>query len=336
MLLVGYFEGIDSERGIAWRCSDSLALRDFLGLELSESAPDHSTISRTRRLLDSEVHAEVFAFVLRLLSNSGLVDGKRIGVDATTLEANAAMKSLVRRDTGQAYEDFLKDLAESAGEEAPTKQDLARMDRKRPKKGSNADWVNPHDPDAQVTKLKDGRTHLAHKAEHAVDLDSGAIVGCTVQPGAAGDTTTIHETISYISEPNRGRRRWAGKEAEKEAVYGNRRRMKGQHGRALYKKRSELTERSFAHCLDTGGMRRVHLRGRENIEKRYLLHAAAFNLGILMRSKLGVGTPRGLQGALRTASAVLSRFIERTILLFKTYRGAVPKITDQYSPQVAA
>ena len=138
---------------------------------------------------------EVFAFVLCLLSDSDLVDGKRIGVDATTLEANAAMKSLVRRDTGQAYEDFLSGLAESAGQAAPTKQDLARMDRKRSKKGSNADWVNPHDPDAQVTKLKDGRTHLAHKAEHAVDLDSGVIVGCTVQPGAAGDTTTIHETI---------------------------------------------------------------------------------------------------------------------------------------------
>ena len=154
MLLVGYFEGIDSERGIAWRCSDSLALRDFLGLELSDSPPDHSTTSRTRRLLDSEVHAEVFAFVLCLLSDSDLVDGKRIGVDATTLEANAAMKSLVRRDTGQAYEDFLSGLAESAGQAAPTKQDLARIDRKRSKKGSNADWVNPHDPDAQVTKLK--------------------------------------------------------------------------------------------------------------------------------------------------------------------------------------
>lgn len=158
MLLVGYFEGIDSERGIAWRCSDSLALRDFLGLELSDISPAHSTVSRTRRLLDTEVHAEVFAFVLRLLSDSGLVNGKRIGVDATTLEANAAMRSLVRRDTGQTYEDFLKDLAESAGEEAPTKSDLARKDRKRPKKGSNAEWVNPHDPDAQVTKMKDGRT----------------------------------------------------------------------------------------------------------------------------------------------------------------------------------
>ena len=195
MLLVGYFEGIDSERGIAWRCSDSLALRSFLGLELSQAPPDHSTLSRTRRLIDVETHAEVFAFVLQLLSEHGLVRGQTIGVDATTLEANAAMRSLVRRDTGQSYQGFLEDLAESSGVETPTKADLARIDRKRPKKGSNDDWVNPSDPEAQVTKMKDGRTHLAHKAEHAVDLDSGAILGVAIHPGAAGDTATVQDTI---------------------------------------------------------------------------------------------------------------------------------------------
>ena len=194
MLLVGYFEGIDSERGIAWRCSDSLALRSFLGLSLSQSPPDHSTVSRTRRLIDVETHAEVFAFVLEQLADHELLKGKTIGIDATTLEANAAMKSLVRRDTSQSYQGFLEDLAKASGIETPTKADLARIDRKRVKKGSNDDWENPNDPDAQITKMKDGRTHLAHKAEHAVDLDSGAVLAVTINPGAAGDTTTIHDT----------------------------------------------------------------------------------------------------------------------------------------------
>ena len=209
--------------------------------------------------------------------------------------------------------------------------------------------------------MKDGRTHLAHKAEHAVDLGSGAILGVTVNPGAAGDTTTVHDTIfetvlnlarleeragmenrpirdwvadkgyhsnetliaiqdlgsrSYISEPQRGRRKWHGKEEEKQAVYANRRRMRGARGRRLYKKRSELNERSFAHCLDTGGMRRVHLRGRENIEKRYLVHTAAHNLGLLMRSKIGFGTPRRLQGALGrvlAASPEVCRLLKRLL-----------------------
>ena len=196
MLLIGYFEGIDSERGIAWRCADSLSLRSFLGLTLSESPPDHSTVSRTRRLIDVETHLEIFGFVLKLLAERGLVSGKTIGVDATTLEANAAMKSLVRRDTGQTYQDFLVELAKASGIETPTRADLARIDRKRTKKGSNDDWQNPHDPDAQITKMKNGRTHLAYKAENAVDMDSGVVIAGTIQPGAVGDTASFPETMS--------------------------------------------------------------------------------------------------------------------------------------------
>lgn len=369
MLLVGYFEGIDSERGIAWRCSDSLALRNFLGLALSQSPPDHSTVSRTRRLIDVETHAEVFAFVLGQLADHDLLKGKTIGVDATTLEANAAMKSLVRRDTGQDYQSFLEDLAKASEIETPTKADLARIDRKRAKKGSNDDWENPNDPDAQITKMKDGRTHLAHKAEHAVDLDSGAVLAVTINPGAAGDTTTIHDTMlettlnlsqlpsadvgtrevvagkgyhsndtimavedvgmrSYISEPDRGRRKWQGKEAAKQAVYANRRRIKGARGRALHRKRCELVERTFAHCLETGGMRRVHLRGRENIEKRYLVHVAAFNLGLLMRAMIGFGTPRGLQGsAVKAAEAYRAlRRAARLLIRLLPIRLEIPRL----------
>ena len=358
MLLVGYFEGIDSERGIAWRCSDSLSLRGFVGLTLSESPPDHSTVSRTRRLIDLETHVEIFSFVLKLLAERGHLSGKTIGVDATTLEANAAMKSLVRRDSGQSYQDFLVELAKASGIETPTRADLARIDRKRAKKGSNDDWHNPNDPDAQITKMKDGRTHLAHKAEHAVDMDSGAVMAVRIHPGAAGDTSTLPETMlataesiatlkedldieaklgdaalsewvadkgyhsnevlvaieragwrTYISEPDRGRRKWNGNEEARHAVHANRRRIRGRRGRELLRKRGERIERTFAHCLETGRMRRAHLRGRENIEKRYLIHVAAYNLGILMRAILGKGTPRGLQGRMAALLAACSRII---------------------------
>jgi transposase len=348
MLLIGYFESLDSERGIAWRCADSLALRSFLGLTLSESPADHSTVSRTRRLIDVETHEEIFAFVLKLLLDCGLLKAETIGVDATTLEANAAMKSIVRRDNGQSYQDFLVELAKASGIETPTREDLARIDRKRAKKGSNDDWQNPSDPDAQITKMKDGRTHLAHKAEHAVDMDSGAVLAVTIQPGAAGDTTTILETVkaaaenvvrlksaeqatsklsedvlselvadkgyhsnetlklmdklgvrSYIAEPKRGRRRWKGDEEARHAVHANRRRMRGRRAKELMRSRGEKIERTFAHCLETGAMRRVHLRGRSNIQKRYLVHVAAHNLGVLMRSIFGKGTPRGFAGLAR-------------------------------------
>src|SRR5438105_6650348 len=195
LLLIGYFEGIGSERGIAWRAADSLALRDFLGAGLNEMPPDHSTISRTRRLIDVETHQAVFRWVLQLLAEKGLLKGKTVGIDATTLEANAALRSIVRRKTGEDYQEFLRRLAQESGIATPTREQLAKLDRKRAHKGSNEDWVNPHDPEAGITKLKDGRTHLAYKAEHAVDLETGAVVAVTVATGDAGDTATILETL---------------------------------------------------------------------------------------------------------------------------------------------
>src|SRR5256712_1046117 len=200
LLLIGYFEGIDSERGIAWRAADSLGLRGFLGVGLDQMPPDHSTISRTRRLIDVETHQAVFGWVLELLAEKGLLKGKTVGIDATTLEANAALRSIVRRDTGEGYEEFLTRLAKASGIGTPTRADLARLDRRRKKKGSNDDWTHPHDPDAKITKMNDGRTHLAHKAEHAVDLDTGAIVGITVQGADEGDTTTIPTTLPEAAE----------------------------------------------------------------------------------------------------------------------------------------
>jgi transposase len=351
LLLIGYFEGIDSERGIAWRTADSLALRGFLGLGLDEVPPEHSTISRTRRLIDVETHRAVFTWILQVLATANLVKGKTIGIDATTLEANAALRSIVRRDSGETYQDFLTRLAQASGIETPTRADLARLDRKRPKKGRNKDWRHPHDPDARITKMKDGRTHLAHKAEHAVDMETGAIVGVTVQGADQGDTTTIAETVTtaaeeleavaaatdgetavidevvadkgyhsnqvlvdlaaldlrtYVAEPDRGRRTWKKKADARDAVYANRRRIRGARGLALLRRRSERLERPNAHLYETGALRRTHLRGHANILKRLLVHISGFNLGLLMRALFGIGTPRSLQG--RLAAAVVARW----------------------------
>ena len=347
LLLLGYFEGLDSERAIAWRAADSLSIRQFLDFALHEAPPDHSTLSRTRRLIDVETHQAVFTWVLQRLADAHLVEGHTIGIDATTLEANAAMRSIVRRDTGEAYEAWLTRLAEASGIATPTRVELARFDRKRKKKGSNEDWTHPHDPDAKITKMKDGRTHLAHTAEHAVDLETGAIVGVTVQDADAGDTTTMVDTLieaadqvaavdgasgiaevvgdkgyhsnetmvgfadlgvrSYVSEPDRGRRKWKGKAAAKKAVYANRRRIRGNRGQRLLRQRGERVERPNAHLYETGGMRRVHLRGHPNILKRLLVHVCGFNLGLLMRQLTGVGTPRSLQGR---AAALLGALID--------------------------
>ena len=201
MLLIGYFEGLSSERGIAWRVADSLSLRSFLDLDVTERSPDHSTLSRTRRLIDVETHEAVFMWVLERLAEAGLVEGKTVGIDATTLEANAAMRSIERRDTGESHEAFIRRLAEASGVETPTRADLARFDRSRKnKKTSNKEWKSPQDPDAKVAKMKDGRTHLAHKAEHGVDMDTGAIVSVTVQDASDGDTATLPETLIMAAE----------------------------------------------------------------------------------------------------------------------------------------
>jgi transposase len=363
LLLVGYFEGIDSERGIAWRAADSFGLRQFLGIAIDEQTPDHSTISRTRRLIDVETHRKVFFWILELLRDQGLLKGKTVGIDATTLEANAAMRSIVRRDSGESYEEFLKGLAKESGIETPTREDLGRFDRTRKNKASNKDWVNPHDADARITKMKDDRTHLAHKAEHAVDLKTGAVLAVTLQEADQGDTTTVVETLAQAGEngaeligteePNqkpkmhlpgieevvadkgyhsgamlvmlknaevrtyipekkqKGQRNWDGKSEQQEAVYANRRRVNGAYGKRLLRKRGELIERSFAHCYDTGGLRRIHLRGHQNILKRLLIHVGAFNLSLIFRSRLGSGTPRELKNRQSSLLFVLFMLLRR-------------------------
>ena len=350
MLLVGYFEGLNSERAIAWRVADSMSLRAFLDYGPEEASPNHSTLSRTRRRIDVETHGEVFTWVLKQLAKAGLVQGKTIGIDATTLEANAAMRSLARRDTGEDYETFVRGLAEASGVPTPTREELVRFDRKRKKKTSNKEWVNPHDPDAKITKLKDGRTRLGHKVEEAVDLETGAVVAVTA-PEELGDTQTMggtlrmaqeevkavgsgaevrevvadkgyhsNETVlelkeqglrGYLSETDRGRRNWKGKNRKYQApVYANRRRIRGRRGRRLQRQRSELVERPFAHQFTTGGLRRIFVRGHANVRKRLLIHVSGFNLGLLMRRLTGIGTPRSLQG--RVLARLFSLFGAKT------------------------
>ena len=303
--------------------------------------------------IDVETHVAVFTWVLERLAGAGLVQGKTVGVDATTLEANAAMRSIERRDTGESYEAFVRQLAKASGIETPTRAELARFDRSRKdRKTSNKEWQSPQDPDAKIAKMKDGRTHLAHKAEHGIDLETGAILSVTVQEASEGDSATLPATLtmaaeqveavqpagaeveevvadkgyhsdatlvaldeigvrSYVSEPERGRRCWqdkktgeapAEKRAAQKALYGNRRRIRGDRGRRLQRRRGELVERPFAHQYETGGLRRVWVRGHENVRKRVLIQAAGCNLGLLLRRLTGVGTPRSLQG--RALSAI--------------------------------
>jgi transposase len=372
LLLIGFFEGINSERGIAWRVADSLSLRQFLNYGLNEATPDHVTISRTRRLLDEATHQAVFAFVLTEVARRGLLKGKTIGIDATTLEANAAMRSIVRRDTSESYMQYLRRLAAEAGIDASDDEAVRRMDRKRKKKTSNEEWLNPHDPEAEVTKMKDGTTHLAYKAEQAVDLETGAIVAITTQGGAAGDSESVQETLpaageaiaeqiatptaqgqykvheqglrevvtdkgyhsgaglaamkqwgvrTYVAVPRQPRRNWEGKREQQAAVYANRRRVAGDRGKRLLRRRGELLERPFAHQYETGAMRRLHVRGRDNVAKRVLLQAAAFNLALILRTMTRAGTPRGLADLKKKLICALLRVLTALSAIPTTLSG---------------
>ena len=337
MHLVGYFEGIDSERGLEWRCADSLSLREFLRLGLRDPVPDHSWLSKTRARLPLEVHEAVFAWVLERLAEHGLIRGERIGIDASTMEANAALRAIVRRDDGESYRAMLDRLAKESGIATPTAEDSVRLDRKRKgKRLSNAEWVSPTDPEARIAKLKDGRTRLAYKPEHAVDLDTGAIVAAKVHAADEGDTATLPDTLeaaaanlatvaaaptaedpseliadkgyhsrdglkdledgpwkSRIAEKKgTGVSRWRGDAEARRAVYNNRARLRSGVAKEAFRLRAELVERSFALILDRGGMRRAWLRGRQNLHKRYLVHVAGYNLGLIMGLLVGAGTPR--------------------------------------------
>ena len=339
MLMIGYFEGLSSERAIAWRCADSLSLREFLGLNLTERTPDHSTLSVWRSRLDLAIYQEVFRKILSIVERHGLLKGEILGVDSTTIEANAAMRSIVRKDTGETYREYLAGLARDEGIEEPTSEDLRKFDRKRKARTtSNRDFECPVDPDSRIAKMKDGTTHLAFKAENAVDVESSVVVSAGIFPADQGDAQTLSETIdqslsnlqsidsdksivhlvtdkgyhkaslieqlyweqgitTYIPERNSPKRRkWDGNDKRCRAFHANRRRCKSEYGKWLIRQRAAIVERVFAHLMVTGGLRRIHLHGRENVQKRYLAHVFAYNLSVLMRAVYGMGSPRSSKG----------------------------------------
>lgn len=378
MLLVGYFEGLGSQRGIAWRCADSLSLRAFLGLAPTEEAPDHSSLTVIRERLPLEVHAAVFRRVLTVAGEKQLLAGQTLGVDSTTLEANAAMKSIVRKDSGENWQEYLTKLMREAGligpDDTPGIDEMKRFDKSRKgKKVSNEDWQSPTDPDSRITKMKDGTTHLAYKAEHAVDLESNLIVAAEIYPGVEADTQTLAATVqaaqdnlqaagsgaevedvvadkgyysadvvgsfadetscrTYVAEPKLPagqRRKWTDKPAgQRRAVYANRRRGRGRRGRRLQRQRSERVERTFAHVCETGGARRTWLRGIDKVRKRYLVAAAAHNLGCLMRHLFGIGTPRGLQGLASLLATLSATLYHLRITRWRPYRLFGPMHVD--------
>ena len=337
MLFVGYFERLASQRAIAWRCADSLSLRSFLGLRNDERVPDHSSLTRIRQRIPMEVDQAVHEMVLGLAATQDLLDGKTLGMDATLMAANAAMRNIVRRDSGKDWKEYVGQLAREEGVAIESDEDLRRFDKTRKKKRtSNRDWESPTDPDARITRLKDGTTRLGYKVQHAVDMESGIVVDADAHPGDKPDSEAMEEGVrsaqehldggeteaeveevvadkgyhktsvlaglesdgirTYIPERReRRQRRWTDKpEGWKEAVYGNRRRVRGERGRRLQRGRGEKVERSFAHAVDGGGRRRLTLRGLQNVKRWVLMTAVAMNLGTILRDALGVGTPKML------------------------------------------
>jgi transposase len=356
MLFIGYFEGIDSQRGIAWRCADSLSLRDFLGIAPTARTPDHSTLTLIRQRLPLTVDEQVFKIVLELAAGEGLVDGKTIGVDATLVEANAAMKTIVRKGTREDWRAFVQRLAKEQGVEIKDDDDLRRFDKtRRGKKTSNEEWESSTDPDSRIMRMKDGTTHLSYKVEHAVDLETGIVVAAAAHAGTAGDGETLKESVltaqtnveavmpdaaveevvadkgyhkteslaevaawgvrTYIPERReKNGRRWTKRpESHRAAVYANRRRVRGARSPALQRLRSERVERTFAHACETGGGRRMWLRGLANVHRWHLVRIAGLNLGTILRARIGRGTPRGLadiSAALSTLQEALERRLD--------------------------
>ena len=372
MLMVGFLENLPSERAIAARCADSLMIRQFLGYDLNEDTPHHSSFTVIRQRLSAEVYQAVFDVILQAMQAHGLLRGKNLGIDSSVMEANASLRGLENRNTGEAYWDYVRRLAEQAGVDAQDAAAVRRFDKKRPgRKTSNQEWVNPHDPEAKVSRAKDGATDMLYKPEHLVDLDTGAIVSAEVRQADEADGAGLAERVitaaalvgaireealaagqkrglplatatltadkgyyclgelaaiqegaikTVISDPVRTRRMGQLDREERRAVNRARRSTTSGYGKALLRKRGMHIERSFAHLLDGGGMRRATLRGQRNLDKRYKIAAAAYNLSQLMRHLFGIGTPKqaaakvgkGLGGLFLALARVLCEALERS------------------------
>lgn len=365
MLMVGFLENLPSERAIAARCADSLMIRRFLGYDLDEETPHHSSFTVIRQRLSKEIYQAVFDIILEGLRRHGLLRGKNLGIDSSVIEANASLRALENRNTGEAYWDYVKRLAAEAGVDAENPVAVRRFDRKRPgRKTSNQEWVNPHEPDAKVAQAKDGATDMLYKPENVVDLDTGAIYNAQVRQADEADTEGLAkravaaqelveaireeataaparssvcavETLTgdkgyfcvaqleamqqsgiktVISDPIRNRRLDKLNPAQRAAVRRARRSVTSKYGRKLLRRRGMHIERSFAHILDSGGMRRATLRGAENLNKRYKIAAATYNLSQLLRHLFGIGTPK-------QATARLTKALQGLLIAFYTFFG---------------
>ena len=336
MMMVGFFEDLPSERAIAARCADSIAIRQFLHYELTEATPDHSSLSIIRQRLEGPIYDQVFTLVLSALQEHGLLRGKSLGIDSSVMEANASLRGLVNRNTGEAYWDYVKRLAAESGLNPQDSTAVRKFDRKRPKKMSNDEWENPDESEAKIGPKKDGATDMIYRPELVADLDSGAIVGAEILPGNQSDRQEVCTHIleaqvtinaargeppevltvetatadkgyfevtqvvalqqeqikTVICDPTRNRRLDKLDEAGRAAVKAAHRSTQSQYGKDLLRRRGMHLERAFAHILDCGGMRRATLRGRQNLNKRFKLAAAFYNLSQLMRKLFGMGTPR--------------------------------------------
>jgi len=362
MLMIGFFEGLESERAIAARCADSLSLRGFLGYALAEATPDHSSMSVIRQRLGSDCFAQVFALVLSALQRHGLLKGRHLGIDSSVIEANASLRSLSERNTEEGYWDYVQRLAKEAGLETTDGAALRNFDRHRVgKKMSNEQWQNPHDLDAKIGRTKDGATDMVYLPEHTVDLDTGVIVQAQVLPGDHRDSEDLSERVieavvsvqvaqgttdpeavpetltgdkgyfsleeigrlqeltlkTVISDPHRDQRRWDKlSSAQRQTLARAQRSTGSKYGRALLRKRGQHIERSFAHVLDAGGMRRATLRGLENLNKRHQIAAACYNLSQLLRRLHGIGTPKQWAACFWLLMAAFKALLLRRCSLF--------------------
>ena len=338
ILFAGFFEGTRSERAICSRCEDSIMLRRFLGYDLTENTPNHTTLFKIRKRLPNEVFDGAFDLVPRIVRDAGLMKGQELGNDASTMEADVSLESLVNRMTKESYWSYVKGLAKEAGIDPEDEVAVRRLDKNREgRKTSNKEWINPHEPDAKVGRRKDGACDMIHKPEHTVGLESGAILAAEVLPGDQGDAQgfagRMIAAAALLDEmdeeegkseengeqnmvadsgynqkgeleslataglapviPAPSNRKLPDKEKEPSAhaaSLASKEACNSEEGKKQLKARAEKVERSFAHVLDSGGMRRTTLRGLKNINKRYRLAAAAFNLSVIMRIKFGYGT----------------------------------------------
>ena len=375
MMMIGFFEDLPSERAIAARCADSIAIRQFMHYELTEATPDHSSLSIIRQRLEGPIYDQVFSLVLSALQEHGLLRGKNLGIDSSVMEANASLRGLVNRNTGEAYWDYVKRLAAESGINSQDSAAVRKFDRKRPKKMSNDEWENPEEPEAKIGPKKDGATDMIYRPEVVADLDSGAIVRAEVLPGNQSDHQEVCTHIleaqvtintaqdeppevltvetatadkgyfevtqivalqqeqikTVIGDPISNRRLDKLDDAGRQAVKAALRSTQSQYGKKLLRRRGMHLERAFAHILDCGGMRRATLRGQHNLNKRFKLAAAFYNLSQLMRKLFGMGTPRQCEAMGQSAlGAFLQAFVTRLAVMvvkfmrleFKALRGS--------------